>query len=134
MVKRKGFRLPERVVTIVFEDDDGPYVGLELDVSLTVAMGYYFTAAAWGELPEGELPSVEEIRTTMLDWARAHLRGWNIEDKDGQPVPATPEAFVDRIDSETQGLILVRWREAVRKPPDPSSPPSPAGGTSVAES
>lgn len=131
--QRKGFRLPERIVTLVFEDEDGPYAGLEIDVSVTARLGYFFKIAEWADLPEDQTPDVGGIRASMQEWAADHLRGWNLEDNRGAAVPATPDAFTDRIDVTTQALIVRRWMKAVSQPPPEASPPSPAGGTSVAE-
>lgn len=124
--KRAGFRLPDKIVTLVFED--GPYQGLELEVNLRVPMGVWWNFAAIADLEE---PA--EIRAVVHTWASTQLKGWNMEDEAGA-VPATPDAFCDRLDEVTQAVILARWSKAVSEVPVPLALPSPAGDTSAQES
>ena len=123
--KRKPFRLPERIVTLFFED--GPYVGLELDVRLRAPMSVFWQFAGASEIDEPN-----EVRDLCLQFADSVLVGWNLEDRNG-PVPCTPEAFADRLDQVTQAQIMARWVSAVSAVPAPLASPSPSTDTSAAE-
>jgi hypothetical protein len=123
---RKPFRLPERIVTLVFED--GPYVGLEIDVSLTAPQSLFWTLAAQiassEERPEDKeltATDITQLRDLALLWG-GQIRSWNLQDHDGTPVPATPDGFADRLDRMTQAVLIARWLAAVRNPPAPLSP------------
>jgi hypothetical protein len=130
MPRRKPFRLPERIVTLFFED--GPYEGMELDVSLTVPQSVFWWIATLtaDDQPEEPGERVRQERDALLRFGR-QIRGWNLTGPDGAPIPATPEAFADELDPTTQGLIVSRWLAAIRKPPDPLSPGRNGQGTSA---
>jgi hypothetical protein len=130
MPRRKPFRLPERIITLEFED--GPYQGFELDVSLTVPQSVFWWIATLtdDDRPEEPTERGRQERDALLRFGR-QIRGWNLEGPDGAPIPATPEAFADELDPYTQGLIVARWLAAIRKPPDPLSPGRNGHGTSA---
>jgi hypothetical protein len=110
--------LPERVVTLYFED--GPYEGLEVDVSLTAPMALFWRMAEFAD-EDREEPTAEWVRETMLVFG-GQVRSWNLTGPDGAPIPATPEAFADQLDMATQGFLIARWLGATRTPPAPLSP------------
>lgn len=120
MPRRKPFRLPERIVTLFFED--GPYAGLEVDVSLTAPQAIFWKMAEWADLnaEDGNL-TIEDVRGQMLLFG-GQVRSWNLQAPDGTPIPATAEAFADQLDQVTQWFLIARWLSAVRKPPVPLSP------------
>ena len=122
---RKPFRLPERTATVHFEEGH-PYHGLELDLRLTAPMGLFWQFARIEEISEAG-----DARDLYLQFAEAVLIGWNLEDKGGL-VPATPEAFADRLDQATQLQIMTRWTQAVAELPVPLALPSPSTDTSAA--
>ena len=115
MATRKPFRLPEKIVTLVFED--GPYQGLEVEVSLTAPQSLFWFLAS---LDDDEERTVDQVRDLMLAFG-GQVRGWNLTDASG-PVPATPQAFADRLDQATALTLIGRWAEAVKSPPAPLSP------------
>lgn len=115
MPKRKPFRVPERIVTLFF--DDGPYAGLEVRVSLTAPMGLFWKIAAF---EEGEA-TPEDIRDAMRLFG-GQVRGWNLEGQDGAPIPVTPDAFADNLDQTTQAFLVAEWLKATRSPPESLSP------------
>jgi hypothetical protein len=130
MPRRKPFRVPERIVTLFFED--GPYEGMELDVSLTVPQSVFWWIATLttDDQPEEPGERVRQERDALLRFGR-QIRGWNLTSPDGAPIPATAEAFADDLDPATQTLIVSRWLEAIRKPPDPLSPGRNGPGTTA---
>ena len=130
MPRRKRFRLPERVVTLFFED--GPYQGFELDMSVTVPQAIFWKIAEWADLDvkDRKGTNVAEVRDQML-LVGEQIRAWNLDDRNGTAVPATPEAFADRLDQQTQWAIIKYWLRAIAEAPVPLSPPSSDGDTSA---
>jgi hypothetical protein len=125
---RKPFRLPERIITLFFED--GPYEGLEVDVSLAAPQGLFWQMAKMADLADddGELPAtadvdIDKIRDLLVLFG-GQIRGWNLQAPDGSMVPATADAFADQLDQTTQWFLVSKWLSAVRSPPA-SLPPRP---------
>jgi hypothetical protein len=136
------FQLPERPATLVFED--GPLEGLELEVRLAVPFDFYFELSAFQQPSETNgkhklsmneqlvraHKELEESRHSMHRFAEVALIGWNLVDRDGTPVPCTPQAFSSHVDPQSYGAMLGRYLSAIGGKPGPLRPPSSAGRTS----
>jgi len=103
-----GFREPEQFAIIRGEDD---YAGLEVRVRLNISLGFVFGI---------QRRMVSEIQgepeEAMREFGDAVLMEWNVEGRDGQPLPANGEGVL-------QGSVILlttiigAWVEAVKNPP-----------------
>lgn len=60
-----------------------------------------------------------------------HVVEWNLEDRDGQPVPVTVEGLFKACEPEQAGGILGAWTSGRQSVPAPLEPESP--GSSLSE-
>lgn len=120
-----GFKRPERTVLLQFEGDwDGAEVRCRRSVSTRVALDFADFA---------DLPSASEKKQLMKDFAEQVLISWNLETESGEPIPATPDTFLDQ-ETEFTGLIISAWAEATMSVPKASGVPSWNGNTLAAAS
>jgi len=138
------FQLPERPATLIFED--GPLQGLEVEVRLAVPFDFYFELSAFMAPEERNgkhklsieqqvakaQASLNGTRTFMRRFAEMAVIGWNLVDRDGRPVPATPDAFTSHLDPLSFGALLGRYQAAIGGKPGPLRLPSASGRTSKA--
>ena len=115
-----GFQLPPNTATLIFED--GNYAGLEVKVITDATLEEMF------DLPERLEGKPKE---QYVYWA-TKLVAWNVEDKDGAPVPATFEGVWSQ-PYEFINFLIGEWRKAVLRPNAPLSETSSDGSTSAAE-
>ena len=110
---RKGFRLPEKTARITFEGTD--YDGAEIRVLLSVTFGQFI---ALRESAQGE---DQELMARLF--GEDVLMDWNLEDVDGQPIPANGDGML-AIPLELTNLVVQHWVEAVAGVPSPLPPAS----------
>jgi len=107
------------VYTLAWEDGD--YAGLEVKVS---------------SIPVGELAEVLELSQSadaasaleLIARLAGKLKGWNIQDDDGNPVPATLEGLKS-LDLGEMGEIVAKWVAAMTKVSDELGKGSTPGET-----
>lgn len=58
------------------------------------------------------------------------LVSWNLEDEDGTPIPATPDAVLEQ-DKDLMIAVLNAWLDALNGVPAPLEPNSPDGEPSL---
>lgn len=110
MVKTKGFRPPKRTATLTF-DEDHDYHGAEIECHLDAPMGLVFEFQRIGD--EGA-----DQAGIMRDFGDRVLIAWNLEDDDGQPIPATGEGLLAQPFAFAYALIEA-WGEAAAQPSAP---------------
>ena len=108
--KKKGFRIPDKIAVITFEGTD--YDGAEIRAKLNVNFKYFSEIQA--AISED---STNGLRVAELFGDHA-LIDWNLEDDDGDPVPANAEGMT-MIPVELVNLMVGHWAEAVSDIPDP---------------
>lgn len=103
-----GFRVPVRGATITFDGTD--YDGAVVDCVLDIPLEVYFEIVALSE--KGETETVSRI------WAEHALKSWNLEDSEGNPLPATVEGLF-KLPPAIFTVMLQKWTEAVAQAPAP---------------
>jgi hypothetical protein len=111
--RKPGYRIPERTARISFSGTD--YDGAEIEVRLSVTFGQFIglRAAAQGEDQEG-------MARLFGDNV---LMTWNLEDNNGDPIPANGDGML-AIPLSLTNLVVQHWVEQVAGVPDPLSVPS----------
>lgn len=117
------YTIPDVTGTLEFEA--GYWAGAHVEVRLTVPLRLYFEVLESVDSGDGAV-----LRAALRTWAEEVLVDWNIQDRHGNPVPATADGF------ETLPLImsmdLVRtWLNKVPEIDLPSDGGSPGTATSV---
>ena len=108
--KKTGFRIPDKVALITFDGTD--YEGAEVRAKLNVNFRYFSEIQATvAEDSTNGLKDAEHFGDTALI-------SWNLEDDDGNPIPANAEGMAT-IPVELVNLIVGNWAEAVSDIPDP---------------
>jgi hypothetical protein len=105
---RKGFRLPEKTARITFEGTDYDGAVIQLRLSVTFAQFIELRESAQGEDQEG----------MARLFGQNVLMEWNLDDDDGEPIPADGEGML-AIPLELTNLIVQHWVEAVTGVPAP---------------
>lgn len=108
-----GYKRPETVYTLVFDDRDG----LEVRAASVSTGRLLHLADMAGQLKTGEAKSLSEVRE-LVDTFAGRLRSWNIEEDDGTPVPATVEGVLS-LEFPFAAEIIVAWFEAIGSVSDP---------------
>ena len=110
---KKGFRIPERTARVAFEGTD--YDGAEIKLKLSVSFAQFIALreSAQGEDQEGMARLFGE--TVLMEW--------NLEDADGQPLPADGDGMM-AVPMDLTNLVVQHWVEAVAAVPAPLEPPS----------
>ena len=95
-----GYRAPRKTFRLVFEDEDR--AGLEVRAR----------SASVGRLLEiEEKDGAESVRMLFEAFADA-LEGWNLEDEDGNPVPATLAGLMS-LDLDFATDLVAAWKEGI---------------------
>ena len=115
---RKGFRLPEKTARINFEGTD--YDGAEIQLLLSVTFAQFIALRESAQGDDQETMARLFGETVLLDW--------NLEDADGNPIPANSDGML-AIPLELTNLVVQHWVEAVAGVPAPLLPKS--GDTSM---
>jgi hypothetical protein len=120
---RKGFCPPDKTARVTFEGTD--YDGAEIGVLLSVSFAQFIALreAAQGEDQEG-------MARLFGDNV---LMEWNLEDRDGEPIPANGDGML-AIPLALTNLLVQHWVEAVAAVPAPLARPSDAISTLAAAS
>lgn len=122
-----GYKLTPRTATIVF-DEGTDFAGLEVRVNLRVPMGRWFDQARLFGLsknPEAMTEAMANgtIEAGFREFCEQSLIGWNLEDEDGNPVPADYEHFRQQ-DMLLIQTIIGKWTETASTPSAPLEKPS----------
>ena len=99
---KKGFRIPDQTAHLTFSGTD--YDGAEIWVRLNVSFRHYIHLR---EAAEGD----DQARMADLFGGNV-LMDWNLEDDDGQPIPANGEGML-QIPLSLAMLVVQYWVEAV---------------------
>lgn len=110
-----GFKVPKRTALLVFE---GEYAGAEVRCRLDVPISLYLDYMGM------DASSRDSIQAGYGRWGEEVLIEWNLEDDDGQPLPATGGGFLS-LPPRLAGLIVQHWLESA------AEVPAPLGGTST---
>ena len=97
-----GFRLDQ---TARLQFTGSRFEGAEVVVSLSIPFEVYFDVA--------ELAETEKFRELFTKCSEASVvEEWNLEDKQGNPIPVDGECFL-KIPPDLAGLIISAWQEAI---------------------
>lgn len=126
MSKRKGYRPfdrpNKRTADIKFEEGH-EYHGAEITVVIEAPMDFYFTLAGdefFKAPPLRKRELIKQFGDMVLD-------SWNLEDRDGNPIPPNGSGLLTQsIDFGTD--LIIAWLEA-GSPPAPLSDRSGDGST-----
>ena len=124
----KGFRIPARTARLVFEGD---YAGAEVVVRLDLPIGQVLSFLDQSlSAEDGQTPATAKANLILLQrFAATALISWNLENDEGQPIPATAEGIL-QVPVVFAQLLLAKWAEAISNPPDPLAGVSANGSTS----
>ncbi len=115
---RKRYQVPE--VPLVLDFTGGTYEGAEVRLRGDLPLRMLFHLERLGE--EGK------IKELITELGENVLMDWNLEDKDGVPIPATADGLMSQ--STTFGMVILeKWTGAL-KTGDKKAGHSPLGGTS----
>ena len=110
---RKGFRLPEKTARVNFEGTDYDGAEIQLRLSVTFAQFIGLRESAQGEDQE----------TMARLFGESVLLDWNLEDADGNPIPANADGML-AIPLELTNMVVQHWVEAVAGVASPLPPTS----------
>ena len=126
-----GFKITDKVAVLEFRG--GEYEGAQARVRLNVSLGAFLEfqgTAAKALTAESPLEKTSGVREMIEAFCRIALLEWNLEDKDGVAVPATPEGALSLPLAFLQRLIE-EWTGAVAEVPAPLGSRSNGGDTSL---
>ncbi|WP_432129589.1 hypothetical protein [Streptomyces tendae] len=103
-----------KTVTLEFGDEHGDFAGLEVEIA-SLSMGEFFEMS---KLVHKDDMSEEGVEALLKAFDRV-LIGWNVEEEDGTPVPATFGGLMS-MDLEFNLKIIETWLKAV-SPPEATS-------------
>jgi len=121
-----GFKIPERTVLMVFEDEE--MKGCEVRCRVDMPLKSYFD---FSDLQDN--PDAKDVRTLYRDFADQLLSSWNFIKEDGTPIPANADGFLE-LPPWVALAIMRKWAEVATGVSAPLGQPSPAGSTSEAAS
>ena len=124
--KPQRFRVPPKR-TAILKFTDGDYEGAEVTCSLDVSTGIILDFQRIGE----EL-SEADFDALLRKFGRYYLLSWNLEDNDGDPIPATAEGMSVAPTNFTVAMIQA-WSDAVLGMSDPLELPLSNGLGSAAK-
>lgn len=100
-----GFKLPKRTAKVAFEEGH-EYHGLEMELDLGVPLAYAMEIMSLVGSTDSD---------ALADLARRFgdvvLLGWNLEDEDGNQIPATGEGITS-LPISTIVMLFGKWMEA----------------------
>lgn len=125
----QGFRPPQRVFVLNFEDDD--YAGLVVRAR-SVKLGSFLEVASLAQInPSTVKPEdVQKFTALFREFAKA-LVEWNLTEEDGTAVPATFEG-VTSLDVDFVMPIIQAWMAGIAGVSSPLGQPSSNGEQSEA--
>jgi len=110
---KKGFRIPERTARVAFEGTD--YDGAEIKLKLSVSFAQFIA------LRESAMGEDQEFMARLF--GETVLMEWNLEDEDGQPLPADGDGMM-AIPMDLTNKVVQHWVEAVSGISAPLEQPS----------
>lgn len=117
-----GYKRKQKTYRLVFQDPG--LEGLEVRVR-SVPVDQLMLV---GDLLEKSEANDPAALSGLLDILAASLVGWNLENEDGTPVPATREALgAEDVDLVLQ--IIDGWNQAIAGVPGPLGSGSPSGAS-----
>ena len=114
-----GFRPPRLTAKVIGTDD---YEGLEAEVVIRPVP--FNMMLDFSE--KGGSGDLKQMREAFAAFGDAILVSWNLEDEQGQPVPATGAGMLSQ-DPTLMNNILSRWLEVMQQPPLAPGEPSESG-------
>lgn len=118
--REPGFRPGRKVYRLVFEDGH-PLAGLVVRArSASTAQFLEIT-----DLADAAAFGTEQIKQMMRQFAEV-LLSWNLEDEDGEPVPATFEGLRSQ-EFELVNTVIMKWMDAVAGVSPPLDQPASGG-------
>lgn len=120
-----GYRRPAKVYRLVFKDDD--MEGLEVRAK-SVPLGGFLDLLGLANIRSvrGIDPSkVKDVDKLFAAFAKA-LVSWNVEDDDGNPVPANLGGLMS-LDMDFVFAVVLAWMDAIAGVPGPLGRPSNGG-------
>jgi hypothetical protein len=106
-IQSKGFRLEKRTARLVFSGD---YEGAEIVVRLDVPVGVFMSI-------QDMVANSDQLHVFELFGERV-LEEWNLQDEDGQAIPATAKGMHD-IPLHLANLMIEQWVEVSTQPSIP---------------
>ena len=97
-------QIKDRIITVGFED--GELEGLKMQVRLNLPFSFYFAVAKMSSNGDDPDKGVEDVTELMRQFASKGLVSWNLQDAEGNPVPATEDGFLDHVDPINGGRML----------------------------
>lgn len=97
--------------TVAVEITEGDYAGARATCAGDLSLGAYFAFTKGGA-------AAEEGGHILERFGREILLDWNIDDKDGNPLPANEEGLL-AIPLELASALLKGWNEAMSGVPSP---------------
>ena len=107
MQPKKGFRIQKRTARLIFAGD---YEGAEVVVRLDVPVGVFIGI-------QDSVANNEQLHVFEI-FGEKVLEEWNIENDDGNIMPATAEGMQD-IPLALANLMIEQWVEVCTQPPIP---------------
>lgn len=131
MTDRKPFQLPENRVSLEL---DGPWQGAVIDVNLSISWPVYEAVERWladfRDLADDDLNTERvgaALRSVAEIFAEHALRGWNLTDRRGDPIPETADGLMSLNSPTMLASVVGGWLGAVGTVPDPLPIGSPGG-------
>ena len=105
-----GYLPPENTARIEFEEGHEHH-GMVLNLSLDMPANMLFDMIAKADAYDAESMESEDKREMYRTFGDMALSSWNVEDKDGEPVPATGDGLLTQ-SMPFVAFILHKWVEA----------------------
>ena len=115
-----GFKVPRRTAIVTFEEGHD-YHGAEITLNLDVPLAFLF---------EFERVRAQDPEASVRMFVESILAAWNVEDDNGDPVPATYEGARTQPPAFIRAL-MERWVAEGTVAPAPLEQPSSATAGSV---
>jgi hypothetical protein len=122
-MSQQGYRRERTLYALKFEDPE--FEGLEIKAK-SLPMREFFELQKFQAEAESSPEAAEQVIRRMAEV----LVSWNLEDEEGQPVPATYEGLADQ-DMSFVLPVFYAWMDAVASVPNRSRGTSNGSGTSV---
>lgn len=133
MTEQNGQRVRVQVTApIDISIDEGPYAGLWLKCARETSNDAYFDFTA--PEPEDDAEALQKVKRTQLArFGKEVLLGWNLDDKDGNPVQPTAEGMLSIPEALGMTFMLL-WLNKLTEVPAPLGDGSSAGKPTPAAS
>jgi hypothetical protein len=122
-----GYRPNRKVYVLDFEK----HPGLEVRAT-SISTAGFLEFAELADKTRGQVNDVDNIRTLFGQFAE-QLRSWNLEDDDGNPIPATLDGLLSQ-EFDFVFEIIDGWTDIMIGVSTPLAEPSQDGSQSLVES